>query len=78
MVVTARAGDRLVRLGDADLRGVGTLGFTAHTYEESGGYLSVPLVFERDGERRETSLQADIDARVFKTGSSVLSQRFAS
>ena len=33
-----RAGDRLIRVGDADLRGVGTnIGFTVHTAEESSG-----------------------------------------
>ena len=31
-----RAGDQLVRLGDADLRGVGTFGFRARTQEEAG------------------------------------------
>jgi hypothetical protein len=51
-----RAGDRLIRLGDADLRGVGTLGFTTRTVDEARRDLSVPLVFERDGERFETSL----------------------
>jgi class 3 adenylate cyclase len=51
-----RAGDRLIRLGDADLRGVGTLGFTARAHEQGERVLSVPLVFEREGERRETSL----------------------
>ena len=43
-----RAGDRLVRVGDADLRGVGTFGFAARAFEESAGNLSVPLVFERN------------------------------
>ena len=28
-----RAGDRLIRLGDTDLRGLGTLGFVAHSIE---------------------------------------------
>ncbi len=52
-----RAGDRLVRLGDADLRGVGTLGFFGRSLDAGGrDDLSVPLVFERDGERRETWL----------------------
>ena len=49
-----RAGDRLLRLGDADLRGVGTFGFAARSFDE--GDLSIPLVFERGGERIETSL----------------------
>ncbi len=51
-----RSGDRLIRLGEADLLGVGTLGFSARTIEEAGRDLSVPLVFERNGERFETSL----------------------
>ena len=51
-----RAGDRLVRMGGADLRGVGSFGFYARSPEEGGRGLSVPVVYERDGERRETSL----------------------
>ena len=51
-----RAGDRLVRVGDLDLRGIGTIGFFGYTLEEAGRDLSVPLVFGRDGERFETSL----------------------
>jgi hypothetical protein len=51
-----RVGDRLVRLGDADLLGVGAVGFAARTLSEAGRDRSVPLVFERNGERRETSL----------------------
>ena len=49
-----RAGDRLIRLGDADLRGVGTLGFIGRSLEQAEPRATV--VFERDGERRETSL----------------------
>ena len=51
-----RSGDRLIQLGNADLLGVGTLGFSARTVDEAGRDLSVPLVFERNGERLETSL----------------------
>jgi len=53
-----RAGDRVIRIGDADLRGVGTpLGFAARSVEQSvGGKPRLPLVYERDGVRRETSL----------------------
>jgi hypothetical protein len=51
-----RVGDRLVRLGDADLLGVGTVGFAARTLDEAGRDRSVPLVFERNGVRREISL----------------------
>ncbi|MCZ6465204.1 MAG: hypothetical protein O7A09_12790, partial [Proteobacteria bacterium] len=52
-----RAGDRLIRLGDADLRGLGTLGFTAHSIEQGRRGLRLPLIFERDGKRLETSLR---------------------
>ena len=51
-----RAGDRLIRLGDADLLGVGTIDFTGLTLEATSGDVSVPLVFERDDDRQETSL----------------------
>jgi len=49
-------GDRLVRVGDADLRGVGTRGFSARTLDEAKGGLDVPLLVERDNERFETTL----------------------
>jgi class 3 adenylate cyclase len=51
-----RAGDRLIRLGRTDLLGVGTLDFYTRSAEEAGRDLSVSLTFERNGERRETSL----------------------
>ena len=51
-----RPGDRLVRVGDADLRGVGTLGFAWRSLEEAGREHNVLVVFERDGERLETFL----------------------
>ena len=51
-----RAGDRLVRVGDADLRGVALLGFNARVLDQAGSDLRVPLVFERDGQQLETSL----------------------
>ncbi|MBI3300608.1 MAG: hypothetical protein HYZ72_00800, partial [Deltaproteobacteria bacterium] len=50
-------GDRLLRLGNADLRGVGPLGFVARFYEAvyySG--LPVSLSFLRAGEHREALL----------------------
>jgi class 3 adenylate cyclase len=50
------AGDLLVRAGGADLRGIGNLAFLAIVREEAGRDLDVPVVYERDGERRETSL----------------------
>ena len=51
-----RAGDLLVRVGEADLRGVGTLDLIGYAREASGRDPSVPVVYERDGERHETSL----------------------
>ena len=46
-----RTGDRLIRLGDADLRGVGTFGFSARALDETERDLTLPLLLERDGER---------------------------
>jgi hypothetical protein len=51
-----RPGDRLLRVGDADLRGVGTFGFSGRALDEAGRGLRVPLLFERNGQRLETSL----------------------
>ena len=51
-----RSGDRLIRLGETDLRGVGTLAFLALSAEEGGRDPSVRVVSERGGERFETSL----------------------
>ena len=50
-----RRSDLLVRVGRADLRGVGALGFAGRAIEEAGRDPSVALVYERGGERRETS-----------------------
>jgi class 3 adenylate cyclase len=51
-----RPGDRLIRVGGNDLRGVGTADFGPRVLDEAGRALSVPLIFERDGHRLETSL----------------------
>ncbi|MDH3213388.1 MAG: hypothetical protein OEM05_12970 [Myxococcales bacterium] len=51
-----RPGDVLVRVGGTDLRGVGTTGFQGYARAEAGRGLSVPVVYERDGKRREASL----------------------
>ena len=45
-------GDRLLRVGDVDLRGAGYLRFYAATLAETDAALQVPVVFERDGEQR--------------------------
>jgi class 3 adenylate cyclase len=52
-----RAGDRLLRVGGADLRGVGRLGFDALAFENTGPDRRTTLVFERDGQRRETWIE---------------------
>ena len=50
-------GDRLLRIGDRDLKGAGYFGFDAIAFEAAGTSLELPLVFERAGERCETTLR---------------------
>src|SRR5881409_10970 len=50
-------GDRLLRAGGADLRGIGPVGFVARAASEADAALRVPIVYERDGRRQETTLQ---------------------
>jgi class 3 adenylate cyclase len=47
-----RPGDRLIRLGDANLRGVGMIGFYARAAEQAGPDHWVKVVVERDGDTR--------------------------
>jgi signal transduction histidine kinase len=54
--VGLEVGDRLVRVGDVDLRGAGYLRFYAATLAQADDSLRVPVVFERDGERRTLML----------------------
>ena len=54
--VGLQVGDRLVRVGDVDLRGAGYLRFYAATLAQADDSLRVPVVFERDGERRTLML----------------------
>lgn len=49
-------GDQLIRVGAADLRGVGPIGFVARVYEEATPDLRVPISFVRAGERGELFL----------------------
>jgi len=49
-------GDRLLRVGEADLRGVSPLGVWLSAAEEGGTNTSVRVVFERGSERRTTDL----------------------
>jgi len=51
-------GDRLIRVGQRDLRGVGYVGFHAIGLSLTRPGDPVPLVFERDGERRTVPLEA--------------------
>jgi len=48
-----RPGDRLIRVGDADLRGVGLVGFYARAAEQAGQDHWVKVAVERNGEVRE-------------------------
>ena len=52
------AGDRLRRVGNADLRGVGPIGFAARAYAaaDERQTLDVPSANERDGIARETTI----------------------
>jgi len=52
------AGDRLHRVGDTDLRGVGAIGFAARAYATAGERhaLHVPIAYERDGVTAETTI----------------------
>jgi class 3 adenylate cyclase len=54
-------GDRLLKVGQADLRGVWPVGFFARVYKETDASLHRPLVFMRAGLRHKTvlSLKAD-------------------
>lgn len=51
-------GDRVLEIGDADLRGVGPVGFVAHAHDAAtaGGDLRVPLTYERDGAVGRTAI----------------------
>jgi hypothetical protein len=54
-----RVGDRLTQIGDADLRGVGPVGFLARAYEQAQGKLYARLAFLRAGQPREMLLRFD-------------------
>jgi class 3 adenylate cyclase len=51
-----QVGDRLLKVGQADLRGVWPVGFVARKYKETDASLHLPLVFLRAGLRNETVL----------------------
>ncbi len=51
-----RIGDRLLRLGDTDLRGVGQIGFVARAYQEAYPDLRVRVSLTRDGRPVDTWL----------------------
>ena len=51
------AGDQLVRLGEADLSGVGPIGFVAQVYEQADAELQVPVSFVRGGTQYESFLR---------------------
>jgi class 3 adenylate cyclase len=49
-------GDVLLRVGDADLRGTGSLRFMVLSHQEAGPDPRVPVVYQREGREREASL----------------------
>ncbi len=51
-------GDRLLRVGDTDLRGAGYLGFDARALAALGDDGAAPLVFERGGTEHATVIRA--------------------
>jgi class 3 adenylate cyclase len=52
-----RAGDRLLRVGAEELRGVGPVGFFARAHEVAAADLSVPVTYERDGAGAATRMR---------------------
>ena len=51
------AGDRLLRIGESELRGVGAVGFVARAYQEAAALLQVPVVYRRDDREQRTLLR---------------------
>jgi hypothetical protein len=57
-------GDRLIRLGDTDLRGVDPLGFYARFVAQARyGHPLPKVTYEREGERGETHLPTPISSQ---------------
>ena len=52
-----RVGDQLIRIGEADLRGVGRLGYFARALEQSDDQLRVTVRFVRAGEPGEATMR---------------------
>ena len=52
-----RVGDRLIRIGEADLRGVGRLGYFARALEQADDRLHVTVRFVRAGELGEATMK---------------------
>ena len=52
-----RVGDQLIRIGEANLRGVGRLGYFARALEQSDDQLRVTVRFVRAGELGEMTLK---------------------
>jgi class 3 adenylate cyclase len=51
-----QVGDRLLRVGTADLHGVGAFGFAVRAWAQAGPGPSAVVEYERDGRRAETAL----------------------
>jgi signal transduction histidine kinase/CheY-like chemotaxis protein len=50
-------GDRVLRVGDRDLRGVGNIGFDAIALAQTGAAGTAPIVYERNGQRHEGTIR---------------------
>jgi class 3 adenylate cyclase len=61
-----RPGDRLLRVGEVDVRGASSLDLFLRFAEAARGAASVPVVYERDGARLEAQLPAN-PARFLRT-----------
>ena len=56
-----QVGDRLLTVGQADLRGVWPVGFVARVYKETDASLHLPLIFMRAGLRHKSQLSLKTD-----------------
>jgi len=52
-----RVGDRILKIGDRDLHGVGHIGFDAAALHAANGRDSVPATIEREGEQRQVFVE---------------------
>jgi class 3 adenylate cyclase len=76
--IALEPGDRLIQVGDADLRGVGAVGFFARSTAEARYDRPTPrLVFERDGARGEIPLPVHVQGNAWHTIPAAVAWMFA-